>query len=333
MLVATQSFGYSDFANVSDLALNGNAQSVVTSDGSVLRLVPATRLQTASVYYGERVNVSRFSTRFSFRITSPGGIQDIYGSVGGDGFTFLVQSDMVTAMGGPGETIAFDGISPSAGFEFDTYGNSAQNDTGSNQVAGIVNGSVSHGAWNPPLSITPNLDDGLQWFAWVDYDGVMLELRVSQSRTRPTPPTQSYPIDLPQSLGTSNAWVGFTSATYNAFANFDILRWEFSSPALSLGMAGSCPGLVQFRVEHAEPGSLIAFLYSPGEGLTTIPSRFPCTGTFLGLTRPITGAGLVRAGPLGRATLSARIPPSACGATVVQALNLHSCRVSRILSL
>jgi hypothetical protein len=64
----------------------------------------------------------------------------------------------------------------------------------------------------------------------VDYDGVSqtLELRLLESSVvRPASALLSASVNLAGVLGSTNAFVGFTSGTGSAYGNHDILSWEF----------------------------------------------------------------------------------------------------------
>ena len=136
---------------------------------------------------------------------------------GADGLVFVVQS-VSSSIGGSGGGIGYAGIPNSVGVEFDTWWNGEQNDPDSNHVGIDANGSVDHGA---PAAFTagirPNFDNGLPWHAWVDYDGTTLEVRVSQSIDRPMLPTLSRVMDIPVTIGSNDAYVGFTSGTGGAW--------------------------------------------------------------------------------------------------------------------
>ena len=219
---------FSDFGDTSSLTLNGAAQSVTTQDGAVLRITPAQGGQSGSFFSTETVNASNFSTFFKFRITEPGGsIFDCNEEAGADGITFVIQS-ISSDIGGVGGGIGYQGIDTSIGVEFDTWCNGAYNDPSSNHIGIDINGSVSH---DPTAEltkiITPDFDNGQVWYAWVDYDGVAVEVRISENSTRPTDPDLTMDEDIPSLLGQDDAYIGFTSATGSDWGNHDILYWEY----------------------------------------------------------------------------------------------------------
>jgi hypothetical protein len=225
-LATTVSFG--DFSDTSSLTLNGSAATVATADGNVLRLTPATFSQSGSAFSTTTIAASTFSTYFRFRITDPGGQPfDCNTSGGADGLVFVVQNQSAS-IGGAGQGIGYAGIGTSVGVEWDTWCNGGNNDPSSNHLGIDVNGDVDHGAGSPnTLAIATDFDDGNIWHAWVDYDGSTLEVRTNQSGLRPVASMLSRTLDLPNILGNTTAYVGFTSGTGADYGNHDILGWEY----------------------------------------------------------------------------------------------------------
>jgi hypothetical protein len=216
----------SDFSTASGLQLNGSAAIV----GPALRLTPATTGQAGSAFSTSPVtlaaNVS-FSSFFTFSITNSGGISDGDG-VGADGLVFVVQTNS-NNVGSSGGGIGYTGIPNSLGVEFDTYDNGpASGDPDGNHVNFDFGGSFSSTA--TAVSIPTRMNDGGIWSAWVDYDGTTntLELRLLEGSTvRPTTALLTENVNLATVLGSTNAFVGFTSGTGSAFGDHDILSWEF----------------------------------------------------------------------------------------------------------
>lgn len=100
-------------------------------------------------------------------------------------------------------------------------------------------------------------------------------------------------------------------------------------PALRL--VGSCPGTIEFVVEGATPNGRIAFLYARGLGGLRVPDGNPCAGALLGLNATARLGRVVRADANGAASLSASVPPVACGRVFVQGLDIDSCATTNVI--
>ena len=216
---------FNDFSDLSEFTLNGSAATignpVLFNGRQVLRLTD-TYWQAGSAFLTNPITLDSdgsFSTFFRFQITNSAGFQG-----GADGLVFVVQSMANDALGTVGGGLGYAGISPSLGIEFDTYDNPPDPD--GNHIAinldGSVN-SVSH--YNVPTS----MNNGNVWHAWVDHNGAtaLLEVRLSETSLRPGDAQLSCTLDLPSILGTSNVFVGFTSATGEDTGDHDILSWQF----------------------------------------------------------------------------------------------------------
>lgn len=121
VLLPSLSYGtivYSDFSDTTGLSLNGTTAAVTTADGAVLRMtaVPTGSApeQSGTAYTTSMMNAADFSTFFTFRITSPGGLADDTGETGGDGLAFVLQSVNASQVGGPGGGIGYGGTPSSS---------------------------------------------------------------------------------------------------------------------------------------------------------------------------------------------------------------------------
>nr|WP_052314663.1 PEP-CTERM sorting domain-containing protein [Desulfobacter postgatei] len=145
----------------------------------------------------------------------------------------MVQS-VSSSIGGAGGGIGYAGISPSVGVEFDTWGNASLHDPSSNHIGIDVNGVLDHGSGSPNTvnvghdsDPTKGFDNGQIWYSWIDYNGTTLDVRLSENNLRPDSPILSRDLDIPNILGVSDAFVGFTSGTGADYGNHDILAWEY----------------------------------------------------------------------------------------------------------
>jgi Legume lectin domain/PEP-CTERM motif len=229
VLAGPVSFG--DFSDLSAFQQNGStaaiADPVVDGSGrSVLRLTNNLG-QSGSAFLTDTINLASaasFSTFFTFNISNPQGISDGDGQ-GADGIVFVVQTVSNTA-GGGGGGIGYTGINNSLGIEFDTWDNGLGfNDPNGNHV-GINIGGSFNGATQ---TIPTRMNNGADWYAWIDYNGAtnLIEVRLSATNLRPATATLTRTQDLVAVLGTTEAFVGFTSGTGAAGGFHDIVNWEF----------------------------------------------------------------------------------------------------------
>lgn len=222
---------YGDFSDLSGFQQNGATAAipdpVVDAQGRpVLRLTNALG-QSGSAFLTNPINLANqasFSTYFVFNISNPMGISDTDGQ-GADGIVFVVQTVSNTA-GGAGGGIGYLGITNSVGIEFDTWNNGpGLNDPNGNHVGINIGGGFN----GPTQQIPTRMNNGEDWYVWIDYNGATgdLEVRLSQTNVRPGAPTLVRTENLVDILGTTNAFVGFTSGTGAAGGFHDIVAWQF----------------------------------------------------------------------------------------------------------
>jgi hypothetical protein len=221
---------YSDFSDLSAFQLNGSAAGIpnpAAPDNS-LRLTNDLS-QSGSAFLTDAISLNdqaSFSARFDFRIFKPTGSFDLDGW-GADGLSFVVQT-VSNSVGGAGGGIGYRYIPDSVGVEFDTWNNPEWDDADGNHVGINLEGSVDSVA---QATVSPRMNNGEVWTAWIDYDGVndLLEVRVSDTGLRSGVPLLSYNVDLVSVLGSTNAFIGFTSGTGSAGGHHDILNFDFRS--------------------------------------------------------------------------------------------------------
>jgi hypothetical protein len=238
---AALTINFGDFSDLSGFQQNGAtaaiADPVVDGFGrSVLRLTNNLS-QSGSAFLTSPISLASnvsFSTAFRFRISDPQGISDSDGQ-GADGIVFVVQTVSNTA-GGGGGGIGYQGILNSVGVELDTWNNGGSlNDPNGNHV-GINVGGGFNGA---TATVGTRMNNGADWYAWVDYDGDadVIELRLSTTNVRPDDPVLSRDVDLVPVLGTATAFIGFTSGTGAAGGDHDIISWTFVDTFAPIGTA------------------------------------------------------------------------------------------------
>lgn len=225
---------FNDFSDTTGLALNGAAHAVDVGDTTALRLAIDYSWSTGSAFSDVQVNAKDFSTAFAFRITNAGGISDCEGISGADGFTFAVQS-VSESIGGAGDGLGYAGIPRSVAVEFDTYCNWQQNDPSSNHVSFNTGGLVYHPEGDVLANVDPPFDNGEVWYAWVDYNGQILELRLNQTGIRPANALIREELNIAEIIESDSAYIGFTAGTGLAWANHDILTWQYNEAFSPIG--------------------------------------------------------------------------------------------------
>jgi hypothetical protein len=247
-------YNFADFSSLAGWQQNGATASIAdpVTDSlgrKVLRLTNNVG-QSGSAFINSPISLASdvsFSAAFTFRISNPLGISDGDG-VGADGIVFVVQTVSSTA-GGGGGGIGYQGLANSVGVEFDTWDNGGGfNDPNGNHV-GIDIG----GAFNGPTAVVATrMNNGLDWYAWVDYNGAtdVVELRLSTTNSRPVSPFLTRAVDLTGVLGSTNAFIGFTSGTGAAGGFHDIINFTFEDTFKPIDVPGG-------GSKVPEPGTLL----------------------------------------------------------------------------
>ncbi len=202
------------------LRFNGNAAVV----GAVARLTNGGGYQDGSFYYQNKVNISRFSTTFSFRLSNPQA----------DGFTFIIQGNNTQALGSAGGDLGYQGITNSVAIKFDLWNNAGEGDNSTGIFTDGRSPSVRQGGLPPSVpdqSVNLNgtgIDLHSEHVIKVNlvYDGSKLMEVLTDTATGASY-TTSYTVDIASFVGGSSAYVGFTGATGGASATQDILMWTF----------------------------------------------------------------------------------------------------------
>ena len=231
----TASFGFSaDFANsAGQLTYNGSA----ASNGSSAQLTDGGAYEAGSVFTSTPLDINAFQTQFTFQLNS-----DPYS---GDGFTFTLQGVGPTALGlsggglgyGPDNTAESGGIAQSVAIKFDLDNNQGE---GNDSTGLYIDGAAPT---TPAIDLSSSgidLHNGDVFRVNMTYDGTTLTVVITDTNTG-AKATQSYTIDIPDTVGGDTAYVGFTGGTGGDTATQNILTWTFGesasqAPALPSGL-------------------------------------------------------------------------------------------------
>jgi hypothetical protein len=203
----------SGFPSATGFTLDGGA----TVTGGALQLTDGGNNEARAIWYSTPLNIQQFTTDFTFQITPPGANST-------DGMTFAIQNQGLTAHGGIGGALGYQGVKPSVAVKFDTFNNSGE---GVNSTGFYTNGAAPT---VPSIDLTPsgiNLHSGDVMHAHLAYDGTTLTLTLTDTVTNATF-TTSQAINIPSTVGANTAFVGFTGGTGGTVSTQNILSWTFT---------------------------------------------------------------------------------------------------------
>lgn len=209
----TPTIDFSAGFTANGMTFNGSA----FLNGSRLELTNAGN-QAGSAFYNTPVDVTGFSTQFSFQLTN----------AQADGFTFTIQGIGPTALGALGGDLGYAGIGSSVAVKFDLYNNNGE---------GVDSTGLYTGGAHPQnigsIDLTPtgiDLHSGHVFAADLEYDGATLTVKLTDTTTNATA-TETYPVSIPTQVGGNTAYVGFTGGTGGLTAVQDIINWMYSPGA------------------------------------------------------------------------------------------------------
>ena len=216
--VAVLDFSGGFVGSTNKLTYNGSA----TINGSAAELTQTANFQAGSVFSTSPVDVTKFSTEFTFQLTAGGSTAD--------GFTFAIQGVGPTALGAAGGDLGYAGIGKSVAVKFDLYNNAGE---GSDSTGLYTNGVDPFNVGSVDLSPTGvDLHSGDLFRVDAGYDGTALTVTITDTLTGQHA-TTVYTIDIPGTVGGSAAYVGFTGGTGGLVAAQDIRTWTYSPAAVA----------------------------------------------------------------------------------------------------
>jgi hypothetical protein len=208
--------GYGGGFSPAGLTLNGSAAISNTR----LRLTDGGANEDRSAFFNAPVNIQSFINDFSFQLTN----------ANADGFTFAIQGNGPTALGGGGGSLGYGpfntgggGIGKSVAVKFDLYSNAGE---GIDSTGSYTNGASPT---IPSVDLTStglDLHSGDIFNVHMTYDGTTLTWTI----TDPTVGKQfttSTAVNIPSLVGGTTAYIGFTGGTGKLAAIQDILTWTW----------------------------------------------------------------------------------------------------------
>jgi len=211
---ATLSFPSGFAGSTSLLQYNGDATIVDTNQA---QLTNGTSNVAGTVWSQTVQNIQRFSTQFTFQLTNPVS----------DGITFTIQNNNPSMVGIGGGGLAYAGINLSCAIKFDLYSNEGE---GPDSTGLYVNGAYPSIPATDLTGSGVNLHSGDIMSVSLTYDGTTLTEKITDTITAATK-TLTYPIDIPTTIGSNTAYVGFTGATGGGTADQNVLTWTFATTA------------------------------------------------------------------------------------------------------
>lgn len=218
----TAQFNYRGLGSLDDVALNGSARRLTDR----VRLVPARGWQGGAAWFKTKQRVADgFECTFSFQVSEPGSNRPFV--PGADGIAFVLQNSSISE-GARGGGIGYEGIINSIAVEFDTYDNNPEGnpEPNGNHVSVQTRGREP----NSPLeefslgstTAIPNLKAGARHTAKVRYQPGTLQVFIDDLHNPVL--TVAVRIDSLLDLDDGGCWMGFTSATGESWANFDLFN-------------------------------------------------------------------------------------------------------------
>jgi hypothetical protein len=201
----------------SGLQLNGRTKL----NGTRLELTDGGQSEASSAWFTTPVNVQSFTTDFSFQLTNPNA----------DGMTFTIQNAGLAALGLSGGGLGYGssvcgstaGIATSVAIKFDLFQNCQE---GNNSTGLYANGA------SPTVPATTlgggvNLHSGDIFDVHITYNGTTLTMTITDTANTSQTFTAAWTINVPATVGSDTALVGFTAGTGGQTATQQILNWTY----------------------------------------------------------------------------------------------------------
>jgi len=196
----------------SNTLLQYNSSAAIVNNAA--ELINGGQNETGTVWSLTTQNIQKFSTQFTFQITNPSA----------DGFTFAIQNNNPTIVGKYGGGLAYATIPNSICVKFDLYNNNGE---GSNSTGLFVNGANPYTPATDLTSSGINLHSGDTFKVLLTYDGTTLTETITDTVTNATK-TINYAVNIPTTIGSNTAYLGFTAGDGSQTSTVSILTWSYA---------------------------------------------------------------------------------------------------------
>jgi hypothetical protein len=263
----TELFDFGGFEPAPELSLQGSAAFV---EGKV-RLTPSVPGKSGGVWHPtKRLLQEGFETTFSFQLGS-----------GSEGIAFVVQNNVLPALGRGGSGLGFEGVPNSIAVEFDMQSSADIVDLPDAHVSVQTRGATANNAYvaaSIASKTVARLADGNVHTARIRYTPGTLTVFLDHSNV----PAVTAPVVLPDLFPLENgqAWFGIVAANGTGGATHDVLTWTFelATPPLNVAL-----------VSPLEGGSFLAPSTITIEATATGPDPVTTVEFFQGTQRLFTG--------------------------------------------
>jgi hypothetical protein len=204
-------FGGGFAASQGQMVLNGAAQL----NGSGLQLTNGGTSQEGSAWYVTPVNVQSFTTNFTFQLTNPQA----------NGITFTIQNQGTAALGIYGTGLGYEYIPTSVAVKFDLFNAGGE---GPDSTGLYTDGAVPTVPAIDLSSTGINLHSGDTMAVQMVYNGTTLTMTMTDTVTKASY-TTGFTINIPSTVGSNTAYIGFTGGTGGLTATQAILTWTYKN--------------------------------------------------------------------------------------------------------
>jgi hypothetical protein len=253
------------------LTFNGSAKL----NGARLRLTDTGKNEAGSAFISAPIGVQTFTTDFSFQLSD----------ASAEGFTFAIQGVGATALGPSGGGLGYGankpggtpGIANSVAVKFDIHGEAGE---GTDSTGLYIDGASPT---TPALKMTSSgvaLLGGDVFNVHMTYDGTTLTMTITDATNFSQTFTSSWAINIPGTVGSNTAYVGFTGSTGGLTAIQEILDWTYVTSQSTVAMPTFSPAPGSYNSAQSVTLSDMtagAKIYCTTDGTTPTASSPACT--------------------------------------------------------